>query len=290
MQISLIVLFLAIVLGLFSAGVQERLRALLGRRPHAIWAVPAMLWLLFASVLTAAHAASGAFLLLAAIYVLLPVTLVWRGRSGCSWWELAAILALWLPVEFAAGRDLLPRAAWSVANLTARGVSVTLALALFLLFAGGKGFKYNLPRAWTDAAYPALAFAAAAPVLMALGLWLGYLGAWRAPLYSAAGFLLVWTKTLLGVALPEEILFRALMQNWLMRRFGFTDATLAGAALVFGAAHLNNPPGPPPNWRYMILATLAGFVFGKVYWKSTTILSSAALHATVNTARHAFFG
>ena len=99
----------------------------------------------------------------------------------------------------------------------------------------------------------------------------------------------MWVKTVLGVALPEELLFRALVQNWLMQRFGFNHVTLAAAALIFGASHLNNPPGPLPNWRYMILATIAGFVFGKVYWKSGTILSSAALHATVNTVRHAFF-
>lgn len=294
MQIFLIALFLFAILGLFSAKVQERARAAFRRRPRAVWAVPALLTLLFAVVLAAARAWSGTFLALAALYVFVPTALVYaarrRGEQKGSWLELAAILALWLPLEFAAGRDLLPRAAWSVVNLTARGISITLSLALFLLFAGWKGMKYNLPRAWTDAAYPALGFLVVAPALAVLGLWLGYMGPWReAPLYGAGGFALVWAKTLLGVALPEELLFRALVQNWLMQRFGFTHAALALAALVFGASHLNNPPGPPPNWRYMILATIAGFVFGKVYWKSNTILSSAALHATVNTVRHAFF-
>ncbi|HVX66175.1 MAG TPA: type II CAAX endopeptidase family protein [Bryobacteraceae bacterium] len=293
MQILLIALFLSVILGSFSANVQERGRGAFRRHPRAVWAVPALLTLLFAVVLAAARAWSGAFLALAALYVFVPTAFVYaarrRGGQRSSWLELAAILALWLPLEFAVGRDLLPRTAWNVANVTARGASITLALALFLLFAGWKGMKYNLPRAWTDLAYPALGFVLVAPVLAVLGLWLGYMGPWREPLYSAGGFALVWTKTLLGVALPEELLFRALVQNWLMERFGFTHASLAAAALVFGASHLNNPPGPAPNWRYMILATIAGFVFGKVYWKSNTILSSAALHATVNTVRHAFF-
>jgi membrane protease YdiL (CAAX protease family) len=40
----------------------------------------------------------------------------------------------------------------------------------------------------------------------------------------------------------------------------------------------------------MILATIAGFVFGKVFWKSSTICSSSGLHALVNSVRRTFFG
>jgi membrane protease YdiL (CAAX protease family) len=52
---------------------------------------------------------------------------------------------------------------------------------------------------------------------------------------------------------------------------------------------LNNGPQPLPNWRYMILATMAGVVFGWVFRKSSSILSSASLHALVNTVKYAFF-
>ena len=293
MRAFLIALFLAVVLGLFSGELQERLRGWFRRNPRAIWLIPLLLTALFAAVLAAERAWSGAFVLLAAAYVFVPTALVVaavrRRAETPSWLELIAIIALWLPLEFGLGRGLLPREVWGTANLAARGISITLALALFLLFAGWKGMKYNLPRRASDLAYPVAGFVMAAPVLAALGLWLGYLGPWRAPAYGPGAFAMVWLKTLLGVALPEEILFRALIQNWLMQRFGFTHATLAVSALVFGASHLNNPPGPLPNWRYMILASIAGFVFGKVYWKSSTVLSSAALHGLVNTVRHACF-
>ncbi|HEX8985608.1 MAG TPA: CPBP family glutamic-type intramembrane protease [Bryobacteraceae bacterium] len=293
MRVFLVALFLSIVLALFSSSLQEWLQGLLRRKPRAVWLVPGMLTLLFAAVLAVEHAWSGAFVLLAAAYAFVPTALVVAGvrrrAFTPSWLELAAVFALWLPLEFAVGRDLLPREVWGTASLAARGISITLALALFLLFAAWKGMKYNLPRRASDLAYPAAGFVVAAPVLGALGLWLGFMGPWRGAAYGPGAFALVWLKTLLGVALPEEILFRALIQNWLMQRFGFTHATLAVSALVFGAAHLNNPPGPLPNWRYMILASIAGFVFGKVYWKSNTVLSSAALHALVNTVRHACF-
>lgn len=283
MQAFLIAFFLIIVLGLLSTAVQERVRALFRAKPRAIWLVPAALTLLFAAVL----GFRTPFVPLVAVYTLVPTALVYAGRR--PWLDFAAILLLWLPVEFAAGRDLLPKNAWGVANIAARGTSIVLALALFLLYREMKGMKYNLPRRWSDLAYPALGFLAVAPVLIALGLWLGYMGPYRASPYGPAGFALLWGKTLLGVALPEELLFRALIQNWLMQRFGFSHRTLFAAALIFGAAHLNNGPGPLPNWRYMILATIAGFVFGKVFWKSSSILSSASLHALVNSVRHAFF-
>jgi membrane protease YdiL (CAAX protease family) len=74
-----------------------------------------------------------------------------------------------------------------------------------------------------------------------------------------------------------------------MQRFGATNRTLLAAGFIFGCSHLNNGPQSLPNWRYMILATLAGVVFGRVFQKSTSILSSVSLHAAVDTAKYAFF-
>ena len=61
------------------------------------------------------------------------------------------------------------------------------------------------------------------------------------------------------------------------------------AALIFGCAHLNNGPGPLPNWRYAIMATIAGVAYGKVFQKSSSVFSSAFLHALINTSKHVFF-
>ena len=92
-----------------------------------------------------------------------------------------------------------------------------------------------------------------------------------------------------GTALPEEILFRALIQNLLMQRQGPSARTLLLASVIFGAAHLDNGPQPVPNWRYMILATIAGYAYGRVFQKSSTILSSAALHTMVDWTKHFYF-
>jgi membrane protease YdiL (CAAX protease family) len=92
-----------------------------------------------------------------------------------------------------------------------------------------------------------------------------------------------------ATALPEEILFRALIQNVILQRLGPTNLALLLAAVIFGCAHLNNGPGPLPNWRYAILATIAGFAYGKVFQKSSSVFSSAILHTLINTSKHLFF-
>jgi membrane protease YdiL (CAAX protease family) len=289
-QSILIGLFLVLVLGLFHTGVQDRLRTALRHQPARIFVLPLALVALFAGVLLYASAWSTAFLLLFAGYVLLPTALVYRNAGRQSWLDFAAILLLWLPIELTTGKELLPRHAWGLANVTARGSAITLALFLFLLFRDLKGMKYTLPRKLTDLLYPVLGFLVAAAVLIPLGLLLGFMGPFHPPdPFRPAAFGLLFLRTVLGVALPEELLFRSLIQNWLMQKFGFMNRTLLAAAVIFGFAHINNAPGGFPNWRYVILASIAGFIYGKVFQKSTSVLSSAGLHALVNAVRHTFF-
>ena len=92
-----------------------------------------------------------------------------------------------------------------------------------------------------------------------------------------------------GTAVPEEILFRSLIQNLLTLRWGGGWRTLLAASVIFGCAHLDNGPQPLPNWRYMILATIAGLAYGQVFQRASTVLSSAGLHTLVDWTKHFFF-
>lgn len=116
------------------------------------------------------------------------------------------------------------------------------------------------------------------------------------PLGLATGFIhygwrpfdaLAWSQKvfhfLFGVALPEELLFRGLLQNGLEQRAFSTRRwpwALAIAALVFGAAHMGHPP--VPKWRYGILATLAGLAYGWVWHRTGKITAAALTHAAVD--------
>jgi membrane protease YdiL (CAAX protease family) len=80
-----------------------------------------------------------------------------------------------------------------------------------------------------------------------------------------------------------------MIQNLLMQRFGSGTRTLAVAALIFGAAHLDNGPQALPNWRYFILASIAGFAYGRVFQRSSSVMASALFHMMVDWTKHFYF-
>ena len=199
------------------------------------------------------------------------------------------ILVLWLPLEFAAGANLVPRHAQGFLHSVAYGIAILLALILFVAFRSLPGLKYNLPRHARDYWLPLAAFAILAPILAVAGIALGFIPPPHPATQSAGRMLSTAAIIFVGTALPEEILFRSLIQNLLTLRFGTNNRSLLAASLIFGCAHLNNGPQPLPNWRYMILATIAGIAYGAVFRKASTVLSSAALHTAVDWTKHIFF-
>jgi membrane protease YdiL (CAAX protease family) len=124
-----------------------------------------------------------------------------------------------------------------------------------------------------DAARALAAFLAYAVVALPVGLATGFL-VWhpRPGPTQALSPLLIYLVT----ALPEEFLFRGLIQNLLTRWLGPRQA-LAITSVVFGLAHLPDP-------RYVLLAAIAGVAYGWVYLRTGKITASAITHALVDTA------
>ncbi len=88
-------------------------------------------------------------------------------------------------------------------------------------------------------------------------------------------------------AWPEELLFRGLLQNMLSRA---SNSDLAGwwtASILFGLSHITNMGFP--NWRYVVLASIAGFFYGWTWRKTGSIFASALLHAAVDITWHFLF-
>jgi membrane protease YdiL (CAAX protease family) len=78
----------------------------------------------------------------------------------------------------------------------------------------------------------------------------------------------------LSIGVPEEFLFRGLIQNLCVRGLG-AGRGVTVAAIVFGLAHL-------PDVRYALLATLAGGAYGYVYLRTRKVTASAVTHAAVD--------
>ncbi|MFN0168349.1 MAG: type II CAAX prenyl endopeptidase Rce1 family protein [Bryobacteraceae bacterium] len=281
---------LALILSLLCGTIQNLARSWLDG-PMRLSIAAAALASLFCAAAVWYHALSWPLAAMMFGYVLAPILLVAaKPRDGTARiLDLLAILALWLPLEFAAGAVLVPRPVQGVLHAIAYGIAVTLALLVFLVWQRFDGMKYNLPQRLSDLGNVAAGFLCAAVILIPIGLAVGFLSPAHAPRMSLGTAAIRAALIFAGTALPEEILFRSLIQNWLTRRLGGSNSTIALSALVFGLAHLNNAPGPLPNWRYAIVATLAGFLFGKVFQRSSSVLASALVHAAVNTVKHLFF-
>lgn len=283
---------LAAIMALLCTRLQRFLQAVLKHRQGLLFAIPALLSAVFLLPAAQLRAFSPALALLILGYTFVPTICAFLIRRSPPpvWIDFLIIGLLWLPLEFSLGQQWVPRRVQAPLHMTAYGVAILLGLSIFLLFRRLPGMKYNLPRQPRDLVNLLLGFAACAPILIALGRAIGFLPPFHwpaqpAPPRIASQYLTIFAAT----ALPEEILFRALIQNSIVQRLGRNTGSLLLAAFIFGCAHLNNGPGPLPNWRYMILATIAGVAYGKVYEKSSSIFASAGLHALVDLIKHLNF-
>ncbi len=113
-----------------------------------------------------------------------------------------------------------------------------------------------------------------------LGLALGFLHFHaQIPLVSRA--VLAWVFTFFFIAVPEELFFRGWMQNLLERRLGRFWALLV-TAVLFGLSHFNKR-AVHFNWRYVVLAAIAGIFYGRAWRQARRVGASAITHASVDT-------
>jgi len=118
------------------------------------------------------------------------------------------------------------------------------------------------------------------PIALALGLWLAFLhihSEW--PGLGRLAF--AWIFTFFFVAVPEELFFRGWLQNLLEKRIGRYGALFLTACL-FGLAHFNKQT-TSFNWRYVLLAAIAGIFYGRAWRRDRRVGASAVTHATVDT-------
>ena len=89
-----------------------------------------------------------------------------------------------------------------------------------------------------------------------------------------------WIFTFFFIAVPEELFFRGWLQNLLEHRIGRNRALFLTAAL-FGLAHFNKR-AIYFNWRYVLLAAIAGIFYGRAWRNQHRVGASAVTHATVD--------
>jgi hypothetical protein len=290
---------LAIALGAFlvllagqvlfaSAGLADRAHYWLSQRGAILLAPSLLLLAVYLSYLTATQHFTLWRLGGAAAYILLPSLLTLRARSkpAGAWEDFAALLAIWLPIEFRWLPELWPYPNPRLGYVLAMLLGINVAVAAFLLVRRLEGVGYSVAwgRGWVCAVV--LNFLIFAALAIPLGMAIGFI-----EFAPALARLKTLPITVLGIlmltAWPEELLFRGLLQNLLARAVGNPVVGWLAASVVFGLAHINNLGFP--NWRYVLLATIAGVFYGRAWMKTGSIFASALVHTLVNTTWHLFF-
>jgi uncharacterized protein len=142
------------------------------------------------------------------------------------------------------------------------------------------GVGFDLRLRLRDLAIGLREFAFYAPIAIALGLALNFLhfhAAWPSLLQAVEAFVF----TFFFIAVPEELFFRGWLQNLLERRLGRIPA-LVLTAVLFGLTHFNKR-ALHFNWRYVLLAAVAGIFYGRAWRQDRRIGSSAITHSSVDT-------
>ncbi len=116
------------------------------------------------------------------------------------------------------------------------------------------------------------------PFAMAVGFGLHFIR-FMPRTHSAGHIAATLVGTFLLVALPEELFFRGILQNLLQPLAGRARSLLI-ASVLFGLSHY--PKGALFNWRYVIMATIAGIFYGRAWRTRRQILASSFTHTMVD--------
>lgn len=223
-----------------------------------------------------------------AVFVFVPMALAssTERKPAGTWQDFLILAGIWAAVKFGPSHFVWPYPSSRLAYVFTVLLAVNLALAAFVLMrrVDGIGYTIGWGHRWT--LYVFGSFAVFACIAIAVGMKTHFIA--FAPQWHAWPSLVL---TSLGIffftAWPEELLFRGLLQNILSRA---SKSDLAGwwtASVLFGFSHITNLGFP--NWRYVVLASIAGIFYGWTWRKTGSIFASAIVHAFVDVSWHFLF-
>jgi len=221
-----------------------------------------------------------------ALYAALPAAMAWLLERAVAadpeqrgnWRDAVILLTLGLAVDLRWFDSAWPSGMRGLGNLLLVDAGLYSFLGVRRL--SDTGFDFHLK--WSDWKTGLRELAFFAPLVVAGGLVLGFIHP-HANVPAIGKALLSWVGIFVFVAVPEELFFRAWVQNFLERRLGRTAALIIASAL-FGLSHFNkrNAAGRSFNWSYVVLATIAGIFYGRAWRQQRRVPASTITHACVD--------
>ena len=196
-------------------------------------------------------------------------------RVTLQWPDLVSLALLGLPIVMRWLHGAYPHPALSAMP---KLLLTDAALYGFLVVRQLEDVGYDFRPRWRDLLIGLRELLFFAPFGIGLGFVLHFIGFHRlAP--TLWGFVAGWITTFILIAIPEELFFRGILLNLLERRMGPRTALLI-SAVIFGFSHFNKRA--VFNWRYIILATIAGIFYGRAWRNRRRLFTSGITHATVD--------
>src|SRR5215467_15742478 len=217
------------------------------------------------------------------LYALLPVGMAWlMSRAAVAdpeqrgnWRDALILLTLGLSVDLRWFDPAWPRGWAGLGKL----LLVNAGLYGFLAIRGLTGTGFSFCLRWSDWKTGLRELLYFAPIVVALGLALGFIHP-HSDHPAISNAILLWGKIFVFVAIPEELFFRAWVQNLLERRLGRHTALII-ASVLFGLSHFNKRSAHF-NWRYVLLATVAGIFYGRAWRENRRVPASTITHTFVD--------
>jgi len=218
-----------------------------------------------------------------ALYAVLPVAIAWLLMQAAAddadqrgnWRDWLILLVLGLAVDLRWFDRAWPDGLRALNELLLVDAGLYGFLAIRQL--SGTGFDFHLK--WSDWKTGLRELVFFTPIILALGMALDFIHP-RRNLPGIGSALLRWVGIFFFTAVPEELFFRAWVQNLLERRVGRRAALLI-ASVLFGLSHFNKRSAHF-NWRYVLLAAIAGIFYGRAWREQRRVPASTIAHASVD--------
>jgi len=218
-----------------------------------------------------------------ALYAALPVVIACLLEQAAAadpeqrgnWRDAIILLLLGLAVDLRWFDSAWPTGLRALNELLLVDIGLYGFLAIRQL--SGTGFDFHLR--WSDWKTGLRELLFFTPVVLILGWSLGFIHP-HTNLPPVGSAILRWIAIFLFTALPEEVFFRAWVQNLLERRVGRRTALIIASAM-FGLSHFNKR-SVHFNWRYVLLATIAGTFYGRAWREHRRVPASTITHASVD--------
>jgi uncharacterized protein len=259
----------------------DRVTAAISRWPRVLRLLtPALLALPYAVLALQHHAFRSKWMFLYAVLPVMVAALLMQAsvadpEQRGNWRDALLLLTLGLAVDLRWFDSAWPDGLRGLGNLLLLDVGLYGFQGIRRL--SGTGFDFHFR--WSDWKVGLRELAFFAPVVIAAGLALGFIHP-HANVPSLAKAILSWVGIFVFITVLEELFFRAWVQNFLERRLG-RNAALVIASILFGLSHFNKRSAHF-NWRYVLLATIAGIFYGRAWRSKRRVAASAVTHTCVD--------